>query len=198
MKQITEKASSSRQAAIQKYKDKFQYDQFCDESIGDLIRTTRKKKHLTQKELASLSGITAVQLNRIEAGESIPSKSSLQALSAHICIPYTHLMLSAGYNNMSGEFKLFRKDGTEINTEKIICSIYRADSELLDLFQEFDKIATSENVEVLKLVLNAMRKEADQCSGSPDQLVTQIHSYFCQWFRALKTFIISSIKPMVI
>ena len=134
-------------------------------------------------------------MNRIEAGDSIPSKNSLKALSAHLCIPYTQLLLMAGYNNMSGEFNLYKRDGSELNIEAIVCSIYKADSDLLDLFQDFDKIADSEDVEVIKLLLKAMRKEMDQCLDL-SQLEEQLFAYFRKTFQALKTFIISSLSPM--
>ena len=101
----------------------------------------------------------------------------------------------AGYNNMSGEFNLYKRDGSELNIEAIVCSIYKADSDLLDLFQDFDKIADSEDVEVIKLLLKAMRKEMDQCLDL-SQLEEQLFAYFRKTFQALKTFIISSLSPM--
>lgn len=166
-----------------------------DQTIGELIKSTRKEKHLSQKSLASLCGITAVQMNRIESGDSIPSKESLKAISAHISIPYTELLLKAGYNNMAGEFKLFNKDGNELDAKKLICSIYRADSDLLELFLNFETLATHENVELLKLLLKAMRKEAQICNDS-SQTESWFSSYFRKTFSALKTFIISSLKPI--
>ena len=187
--------SQTHPAAMQKNPVLITETEAFSATIGDTIRTTRKAKHLSQKSLASLCGITPVQLNRIEAGDSIPSKNSLKALSAHLCIPYTQLLLMAGYNNMSGEFNLYKRDGSELNIEAIVCSIYKADSDLLDLFQDFDKIADSEDVEVIKLLLKAMRKEMDQCLDL-SQLEQQLFAYFRKTFQALKTFIISSLSPM--
>lgn len=172
------------------------HEEISEPTIGELIRETRKKRHLSQKSLASLCGITAVQLNRIEAGESIPSKTSLKAISAHICIPYTELLLVAGYNNMTGEFKLYNRNGNELDAKKLICSLYKADSDLPELFQNFETIATQENVEILKLLLSAMRKEVTTCSSS-SETESWFSSYFKKTFGALKTFIISSLKPIV-
>lgn len=51
-------------------------------SIGDRIKTKRKKIGLTQKELAEKVGVTVQQINRLETGMSCnPRKSTLDALA---------------------------------------------------------------------------------------------------------------------
>lgn len=167
----------------------------CDLTVGALIKQARIKKGLSQKELASLSGITSVQLCRIERDDCIPSKHSLRALSPHIGIEYTALIVQAGYNNMSGKRIFYKKDGNELDIIPVVRSIYGADSDLLDYFRDFETIGTTENVAVLKLILQAMRKEVDTCNTTNDT-DTVINSFFKRNFQALKKFIISSLRPM--
>lgn len=166
-----------------------------DKTVGASIKEARMRKGQSQKYLAKVSGITAVQLCRIENDECIPTKNSLKALSPHIGLPYSYLLFQAGYNNISDDLKLYKKNGKELEVDKIIFSIYKADSDLLEFFNNFDTIGTAENVEILKLLLQAMRKEASSCitkNASQDLF----NDYFKKVFQALKKFIISSLKPV--
>ena len=167
----------------------------CDLSVGSIIRQARKEKGLTQKELASLSGITPVQLCRIENDESIPTKSSLRSISAHVGIEYTTLLVCAGYNNIEGKQIFYKTDGSELDINRLIHSIYKVDSDLLDYFDNFEDIGTSENVTVIKLILQAMRKEVNVCD-TVHGTDAEINSFFKRSFQALKRFIISSFSPI--
>lgn len=163
-------------------------------SVGSLIKEARQRKGLSQKELALRCDITPVQLCRIENNENIPSKKSLQKISGHIGLPYSTLLVEAGYNNMSGVKAFYKQDGTELNVGPLIDTIYKADSDLLDYFQDFEHFGSHENVEVLKLLLLAMRKEADpKYASQKDDLVFK---HFKSVFQALKRFIISSLSPI--
>lgn len=166
-----------------------------DEAVGTLIREARIRKGLTQKELAALAGITPVQLCRIENHECIPSKNSLKMISSQVGIPYTDLIIHAGYNNMAGEQLLFKKNGDILNINQIVSSIYRADSDLLYCFTDFEEFGTEVNTEVIKLLLYAMRKEA-KLKTSKTKGLSGSSSYFKTTFQALKEFIISSLKPL--
>lgn len=173
----------------------FSYTLAEDKTVGALIKEARLNKGQSQKYLAKVSGITAVQVCRIENDECIPTKNSLKALSPHIGLPYSYLLFHAGYSDTSGDIKLYKKNGDALDVAKIIFSIYKADSDLLEFFNNFDTIGTAENVEILKLLLQAMRKEAMPCettNGSQDQ----ISNYFKKVFQALKKFIVSSLKPV--
>ncbi len=164
-------------------------------TIGAIIKQARIDKNLSQKGLAQLSDISQVQLCRIENDECIPSKNSLWNISAHIGIGYSSLIVQAGYNNVAGTNIFLKKDGQELNINQLICSIYKADSDLLDYFQDFETIGNSENVTVLKLVLQAMRKEAanEDTLSRTDSLM---NPYFKTIFQSLKKFIISSLMPI--
>lgn len=163
-------------------------------SVSDEIRNARQQKRISQKELANLIDISAAQLCRIENGDCRPSKATLQKISGHIGIPYPELLRLAGYNNMKGDVTLFNKDGEKIDTFALVSSIYRADSDFLECFHDFETIGTPENIEVIKALVNAMRKEVKigEAKKNGDNFVDE---FFLNTFMALKRFIIASFAP---
>ena len=161
-------------------------------TIGELIREARKAKKLTQKELANLAAVSPVTLSRIETGENDPTKDTLQKISAHIGVPYPELLVKAGYSNARGDGRLFARDGNTLDTLNLVTSIYRADSDLLSYFQDFELFGSEENVQVLKYLLKAMRKEVE-VSESADNEGSWLSKFFVETFAALKRFIISSL-----
>lgn len=165
-------------------------------TVGTLIKDARQYKGLSQKDLASRCDITPVQLCRIEKDDSIPSKKTLKKLSSHTGLPYSTLLIKAGYNNMSGKKVFFKTDGTELNVEQLVCTIYKADSDLLDFFHGFEHYGSTENVKALKLFLQAMRKENELCKESSTKQ-EPINQYFKATFQAMKKFIISSLETII-
>lgn len=57
---------------------------FLYKRVGSNIRTIRKMRNLTQKELAARSGINRSYLTRIECGRANPSMGHLFNLSVHL------------------------------------------------------------------------------------------------------------------
>lgn len=166
------------------------------ESVAEVIREARQRKRLTQKELASSIGMSPVQLCRIENGEHTPTRQTLQKLSGQIGVPFSELLFLAGYNNMKGDDTLYKRDGTVLDTDQIIRSIYRADADFLELLRNFDEIGTQENLQVICVLLKAMRKEAqiqNQDEVAPNPLV----NCFLDAFLALKRFILSALTPFL-
>ena len=157
-----------------------------DSLIGDDIKQAREYHKYTQKELAAISKISPVQLCRIEKNESIPTKSSLKALSPHIGISYTDLLIKAGYNSTSKQVIYLDKTGKEIDTDAILAGIYYSDSELLSDLQDILTYATQENVILLRLLIKCFKKERD----SDDNL----NRSFCLFFSALKNFLKESLN----
>lgn len=170
---------------------------FCrdSDSVALLIKNARQRKRLTQKELAALIGITAVQLCRIENDECVPSRQTLQKLSGYIGVPYSELLIQAGYNNMKGDDRLYKRDGSILDVHKLVNSIYRADSDFLSLFYDFETIGTEENVEVIRILLKAMRKEAE-IQSHPIAEANRLSQYFSNFFVPLKRFIVTSLIAM--
>lgn len=59
--------------------------------LADKIVSARKKKGLTQEELANLAGVTVRTVQRIESGESVPRSFTLKAIAAVLDIPLAAL-----------------------------------------------------------------------------------------------------------
>ena len=162
-----------------------------DISIGDTIKKAREAHKLTQKELATLSGISTVQLCRIENNEHVPSPKSLKALSCHIGLSYSLLLIKAGYNHAASQFEYYGKDGELLDSVSTLASIYYADPELLTLLNDILSFSSNENITVLKLLLQAMKKECDICKNN------QNIPYFSKLFSSLKKFITESIMALI-
>lgn len=163
-------------------------------AVGEEIRNARQQKRISQKELADLIGMSAAQLCRIECGDSRPSKTTLQRLSSHIGIPYPELLRLAGYSNMKGDRMLFNKDGEKIDVFALVSSIYRADSDFLECFRDFETIGTPENIEVIKALVYAMRKEV-KIGEAKVNGESPIDDFFLNTFMALKRFIVTAFTP---
>lgn len=168
-----------------------------NESVASIIKNARRRKRLTQEELAKRSQITAVQLCKIENGKSTPNRQTLKRLSGHIGVPYSQLLFHAGYNNMKGDDTLYKKDGSVLDVDSLVQSIYRTDSDFLSLFNEFESIGTEENIEVIRVLLSAMRKEA-RILGEPEAENGLANEIFQNFFAALKHFIITSLAQMIL
>ena len=168
----------------------FSLSNYLDENmeIGDIIRKEREAHGLTQKNLASLSGISAVQICRIEKGECIPTPSSLKDISPYIGLSYSLLLIKAGYNHFSGRTQYFDQNGNEMDIDSIVASIYNADSELLKTLGDISLFASPDNILALKLFIFAMRKEGETKNAKKN-------NYFSCVTSALKKFIIESITP---
>lgn len=168
------------------------------EGIAALIKEARRRKRISQKDLAEQAGMTAVQLCRIESGECRPNRQTLRKLSGYIGIPYSELLIRAGYNNLKGDDRLYKRDGNVLDRNQIVASIYRVDSDFLDYFRDFEEIGTEENIEVMKLLILGMRKEAKAAVRT--NCSTEHESFFVDYFRnsflALKRFIISALSPL--
>lgn len=61
-------------------------------SLCDNLKKYRKNKGLTQKELASKSGLTRESIGNYERGDRIPNASALQAIAEALDIPVTHIL----------------------------------------------------------------------------------------------------------
>lgn len=60
--------------------------------LSQKIVTARKKKGLTQEQLADLTNITVRTIQRIESGESIPRSYTLKAIAGTLDIPFDTLI----------------------------------------------------------------------------------------------------------
>jgi transcriptional regulator with XRE-family HTH domain len=61
-------------------------------TLGARIKSLRKERGLTQKDLAQLLGITFGQLNKYESGLNSPAPDLLIALADHLAVTLDHLL----------------------------------------------------------------------------------------------------------
>lgn len=63
--------------------------------IGMAIKALRKKRGLTQKKLAEMSGISSNALCSIEKGKSFISRETMKAISRSLQVPTGYIIFSA-------------------------------------------------------------------------------------------------------
>lgn len=82
--------------------------------FGEYLKSLRKEKSLSQRELAEKSGISNAEISRIETGNrKKPSPDVLRALAPILNVPYEELMDKAGYINDRSAFMTERRDAEE-------------------------------------------------------------------------------------
>ena len=78
------------------------------QSIAELISTARKKKNISMRQLAYLSGISNSEISRIEAGKRIfPNLKTLKAICRYLDIYYEdclYILNLGGTYNMNNPF----------------------------------------------------------------------------------------------
>lgn len=165
-------------------------------ALGKHIVQRRHEKKLSQKALADLIEVTPVYMCQIESGKKIPSKDCLKKISAYLGTTYDRLLALAGYNDLSPIWELYATDGNVLDPKSIVDSIYMADSDLIGFFKNFEEIGTPDNIQVLKILLLAMRKEAN-IKGLGKSNISPTDKIFKESFFSLKNFIMSLLMSMV-
>src|SRR6476646_8071959 len=69
-------------------------------SVGELVRTWRAQRHLSQLDLASEAEISQKHLSFIESGRAAPSREMVLRLAEHLDVPLRErnaFLLAAGY-----------------------------------------------------------------------------------------------------
>lgn len=61
-------------------------------NVGDAIKSLRKNKGLSQKELAQRSGLSANAMCSIEKNDAFPSRDSIDRICKALDIPTSYLM----------------------------------------------------------------------------------------------------------
>ncbi|HHY44983.1 MAG TPA: helix-turn-helix transcriptional regulator [Firmicutes bacterium] len=71
-------------------------------TIAEMVKRRRAELGMSQRQLASVSGLSNSEISRIESGErKSPSPQVLLALSAALDLPYDLLMQQAGHRPIS-------------------------------------------------------------------------------------------------
>jgi transcriptional regulator with XRE-family HTH domain len=71
-----------------------------DITVGPQLRSWRQRRHLSQLDLANLSGVTTRHLSFVETGRSRPSREMVLHLAEHLEVPLrdrNQLLVAAGY-----------------------------------------------------------------------------------------------------
>src|SRR6478672_7546503 len=69
-------------------------------SVGELVRSWREQRHLSQLDLASEAEISQKHLSFIESGRSAPSREMVLRLAEHLEVPLRErntLLVAAGF-----------------------------------------------------------------------------------------------------
>lgn len=69
-------------------------------SIGGMLQAWRRRRHLSQLDLAAEAGISQRHLSFVESGRSSPSRDMLLRIAEHLSVPVRErnvLLLAAGY-----------------------------------------------------------------------------------------------------
>jgi transcriptional regulator with XRE-family HTH domain len=77
--------------------------------VGELIRDWRKRRRLSQFELALAAGVSSRHVSFVETGRSRPSAEMVLQLAEHLDVPLrerNHLLLAAGYAPMFAQREL--------------------------------------------------------------------------------------------
>jgi transcriptional regulator with XRE-family HTH domain len=72
-------------------------------AVGDLLRTWRQRRRLSQLALSVDAGVSTRHLSFVESGRAMPSRDMLLNLAEHLAVPLRErntLLLSAGYAPM--------------------------------------------------------------------------------------------------
>lgn len=90
-------------------------------NIGNAIKTLRKHKKITQKQLAELSEISTNALCNIETGQSFPSMATITKICSSLNVPESYLLLfSITEDDLPEEKKMLYKTLCEPFKEELI------------------------------------------------------------------------------
>src|ERR687895_1157905 len=84
-----------------------------DGAVGTLLRDWRKRRHLSQLDLALEAGVSSRHLSFVETGRSRPSAEMVLHLAESLDVPLrdrNQLLLAAGYAPAYGERRIDAPD----------------------------------------------------------------------------------------
>lgn len=129
-------------------------------SLSEQIKNVRKRLGMSQREFAKELGITQAQLCRLETKPNTrPTRKTLKALVPYLGKSYSELLAGAGYSgNVHVNEEFYDKSGDPINIMKIMEELFQTDPELIGYLNGISYYGTQENLEVLKIMLQTMKK----------------------------------------
>ena len=126
-------------------------------NFGEYLKTLRREKKLSQRQLADLSKISNTEVSRLESGQRLkPSPAILKAIAPHLGISYGELMKKAGYieETISHEKyteSIFRDtDGNLQDIFRAVKNLEERDSEMLTIMKRISTELPDEDLMIIK------------------------------------------------
>lgn len=138
------------------------------QSIAELISTARKKKNISMRQLAYLSGISNSEISRIESGERIfPNLKTLKAICRYLDIYYEdclYILNLGGIYNMNNPFiieyyKNIDKDNIKTSYENITKKIELNNNQIVYMKQMILKGIKKEDEDILIDTIKSLEYE---------------------------------------
>lgn len=124
--------------------------------FGQFLRTLRKNKKLTIRQLELYSGVSNAYLSQIENGNrGIPSPDILKKLHSHLDVDYNDLMRTAGYLEDESY------GTTKENADEFVQSLELTDEELMEKFN-FTFKGEEISADTIKKILSYARFVANE------------------------------------
>lgn len=146
------------------------YDEQRVKKISGMIRDSRKRNDYSQEEFAEKSGLSSMQISRLETGKNIPSVRTLVKLGPYIGRSLEELLVAASYSGTvpTSEKTYVDLDGKKCDLKSIAEEMYQIDAELLFKIYEYYKNSSAENNQFLKAVFDTINMEKKVLqSGKP-------------------------------
>lgn len=110
-------------------------------NLGNKIRQARKKKNLSQKDLARICGITETQICRLEKGEHKPQFKTLVRIAECLKLELRELTEGLGYNK-------------KVILDKQLVALNPDDAELIEELINKIAIISEKEKAIIRLILN--------------------------------------------
>lgn len=112
-------------------------------SVGDLLRTWRQRRRLTQLELANTSQVSARHLSFVETGRARPTRDMILHLSEHLEVPLrqrNEVLLAGGFAPVYPEHHL---------TEAPMATVSEAINQILDAHHPYPAVVVDRHWELV-------------------------------------------------
>lgn len=121
--------------------------------LGEFLKTERRKKKISLRNLEGLSGISFSHLSKIERGEYTPSRTTVSLIARALNLDEDKLLVMAGYSPF-----IFKADPEKLEQLSKDIFLHRQENEMvsvpiLSTIQEgkpFDKAGTVEGYEMVE------------------------------------------------
>ena len=141
--------------------------------IGDVIRSYRKLKGLTQEELADSLDVSYQQVQQYEYNKANPPLDVLENIITTLEIPLNKIFDSKGSKD------LLEKVEAEIEKDYEIVLTFKKNPDLKELVRFFEnnknKISIRESIKILKTVTDLPEGKRDLLVGLLRKVVSSLH-----------------------